>query len=141
MFPRLGICLENPYSGEFKMDKFTVRGTDGSVDVAASANAYALALTKWVAENEIASDTIELAVEAAFDRHPGRLPMPALLGAAVNELGASPAQFKSLTERVHAYVKGQATTGRLEIGRGKGGGVIRLALPGQPIPAKPAKSA
>lgn len=123
------------------MDKYTVRDSSGSVDVAASANAYALALTKFVAENEIASDTIELAVEAVFDTHTGRLPMPALLGAAVNELGATPAQFKTLTERVHAYVKGQAEAGRLDIGRGKGGGVLRLSLPGEPIVAKPAKSA
>lgn len=123
------------------MDKFTVRGTDGSVDVAASANAYAGALAKWVAENEIPSEDIELAVEAAFDAHPGRLPMPALLSAAVNELGCTPAQFKTLTERCHAYVRGQATLGRLEIGKGKGGGVSRLARPGEPIPAKPAKTA
>ena len=123
------------------MDKFTVRDSSGSVDVAASANAYATALTKWCAENEVASDTIEMAVEAVFDRHPGRLPMPALLSAAVNELGATPAQFKTLTDRVHSYVSGQAKTGRLEIGKGKGGGVSRLARPGEPIPVKPAKTA
>ena len=123
------------------MDKFTVRNSDGSVDVAASANAYAVALAKWVSENEIASEMIEAAVEATFDRHPGRLPMPALLSGAVNELGAAPAQFKALTERCHAYVRGQAEVGRLEIGKGKGGGVSRLARPGEPIPAKPAKTA
>ncbi len=122
------------------MDKYTVRGTDGSVDVAASANAYALALTKFVAENEIPATDIETAVEAVFDQH-AKLPMPALLSAAVNELGATPAQFKALTERCAAYVRGQATLGRLVISKGKGGGVSRLALPGQPIPAKPAKTA
>jgi hypothetical protein len=123
------------------MDKHTVRDSSGAVDVAASANAYATALTKWCAENEVASDTIELAVETAFDRHPGRLPMPALLSAAVNELAPEPAQFKTLSQRVHDYVRGQAKLGRLDIGKGKGGGVERLARPGEPIPAKPAKSA
>lgn len=123
------------------MDKYTVRNTDGSVDVAASANAYALALANWVAENEVPATDIEAAVEAVFDQHTGKLPMPALLNAAVNELGATPAQFKALTERCHAYVRGQALTGRLEISKGKGGGVSRLALPGQPIPVKPAKTA
>lgn len=122
------------------MDKFVVRGTDGSVDVAASANAYATALNKWVAENEVPVSDIETAIEAVFDQH-NKLPMPALLSAAVNELGATPAQFKALTERCGSYVRGQATLGRLEITKGKGGGVSRIALPGQPIPVKPAKTA
>jgi hypothetical protein len=123
------------------MDKFVVRSTDGSVDVAASANAYALTLTKWVAENEVPVTDIEAAVESVFDQHSGKLPMPALLNAAVNELGATPTQFKALTERCVAYIRGQATLGRLEITKGKGGGVSRIALPGQPIPVKPAKTA
>ena len=47
------------------MDKYMVRSTDGSVDVAASANAYATALTKWAAENEVPAADIEAAVESA----------------------------------------------------------------------------
>jgi len=124
------------------MDKFTKRGTDGSVDVAASASAYAKALTEWVAQNEIPSDTIETAVEAVFDRFNGqRLPMPALIGLALQELQATPDQHKTLTNRVHAYVSGQSAknTGRLDISKGVGGGVLRLSLPGQEIPARPAK--
>ena len=124
------------------MDKFTKRGSDGSVDVSASAKAYAEALTKWCAENEVASDTIENAVETVFDRFPGaRLPMPALLSLSVQELGATPEQHKTLTDRVHAYVIGQCAknTGRIDIGKGKGGGVSRLAKPGQAVPARPAK--
>lgn len=124
------------------MDKFTKRGTDGSVDVAASASAYAKALTEWVAQNEIPSDTIETAVEAVFDRFNGqRLPMPALIGLALQELQATPDQHKTLTNRVHAYVTGQCAknTGRLDISKGVGGGVLRLSLPGAEIPARPAK--
>jgi hypothetical protein len=123
------------------MDKYTVRGTDGAVDVAASANAYAVALTKWAAENEVASETIESAVESVFDCYSGRLPMPALLSMAVNELGGTPDQHRVLTDRVHAYVKGQCAdnTGRIDIGKGKGGGVLRLARPGEEIPARVAK--
>lgn len=124
------------------MDKFTKRGSDGSVDVSASTNEYAKALSEWVAENEIPSDTIESAVEAVFDRFPGaRLPMPALLSAAVTELEATPDQHKTLTSRCHAYVTGQSAgnTGRIDIGKGKGGGVLRLSLPGQPVPARAAK--
>lgn len=124
------------------MDKFTVFGSDGSADVSASANAYAKALTSWKVDNEIPTETIETAVEAVFDRFPGqRLPMPALLSAAVLGLSATPDQHKALTTRCHAYVTGQSAgnTGRLDIGKGKGGGVLRLALPGQPVPARPAK--
>lgn len=122
------------------MDKHTVRDSSGSVNVASSANAYAEALTKWCSSNEVASETIETAVEAVFDRHPGRLPMPALVSAAVNELGSTPAQFKTLSDRVHGYVRGQAKLGRLEVAKGAGGGVSRVCLPGEEIPAKPAKA-
>ncbi len=123
------------------MDKFTQRGADGSVDVAASANAYAKALTEWSAQNEIPSDTIETAVEAVFDRFDGRIAMPALVGLSLQELQATPDQHKALDKRVRAYLKGQAAdnTGRLDVMKGVGGGVLRLARPGQEIPARPAK--
>ena len=123
------------------MDKYTKTGADGSVDEKASAIAYSAALSVWV-ENEIPSDTIETAIEAVFDRFPSqRLPMPALLSAAVAELSATPEQHNALTKRCHAYVSGQSAgnTGRIDIGKGKGGGVLRLSLPGQPVPARPAK--
>jgi hypothetical protein len=135
--------------GETTMDKFTKTGADGSVDVAASANAYAKALTEWKAQNEIPTDRIEAAVEAVFDRFPGvRLSMPSLLHEAVTELKGSPAQHKALSARVQSYVTGQCgatketrNTGRLDIQKGVGGGVLRLALPGEPIPARTKKSA
>lgn len=128
------------------MDKYTVIGSDGSADVAASANAYAKALSAWKAENEVPTETIEAAVDAVFDRFPGtRLSMPALLHEAVSELQGTPAQHKALTARVQSYVAGQCgtgdnrNTGRLDIQKGVGGGVLRLALPGDEIPARPAK--
>lgn len=128
------------------MDKFSKLGTDGTVDVDASAQAYADALVAWKAENEIPTDKIESAVEAVFDRFPGvRLSMPALLHEAVSELHGTPAQHKALSKRVQAYVSGQCgtgdarNTGRLDIQKGVGGGVARLALPGQEIPARSAK--
>lgn len=125
-----------------QMDKFTKFASDGSADVSASTEAYAEALASWKASNEVATEVIETAVEAVFDSFPGqRLPMPALLSAAVLNLGTTPEQHKTLTTRCHAYVTGQSADnkGRIDIGRGKGGGVLRLALPGQPVPARPAK--
>lgn len=108
------------------MDKFTKRGTDGSVDVAASANAYAKALTEWCAENEIPAERIAGAVNTVLGQHPGKnIPMPALLSMAAQELGSTPETFKVLSDRVHAYVTGQAEAELLFVTKGKGGGVSR----------------
>lgn len=109
------------------MDKFTQRGTDGAVDVAASANAYAKALTEWVAQNEIPADQIAGAVNAVLGRHSKNIPMPALLSLASQELGADADTFKVISERVHAYVTGQTEAGLLFVTKGKGGGVSRTA--------------
>jgi hypothetical protein len=110
------------------MDKYTKRGTDGSVDVAASASQYAKALTEWAAQNEIPADRITAAVNSVLDQHPGRaIPMPALLSLSVQELGMNPENFKVLSDRVHAYVKGQAEAQLLFVTKGKGGGVSRTA--------------
>lgn len=108
------------------MDKFTKRGTDGSVDVEASAQAYSEALTKWCVENEIPAEEIEAAANAVLDAHAGkRIPMPAFLSLAVQELGSTPETFGILSERVHAYVTGQAKAEKLFVVKGKGGGVTR----------------
>lgn len=110
------------------MDKFTKRGTDGSVDVAASANAYAKALTEWCAENEIPAEEIADAVNTVLDTHAGkRIPMPALLSLAAQEMGATAETFAVLSERIHAYVKGQTEAKLLFVVKGKGGGVSREA--------------
>lgn len=110
------------------MDKFTKRGVDGSVDIAASANAYAAALTEWCASNEMDAEEIAGAVNTVLDRNPGRrIPMPALLSLAATELGAGADTFKVLSDRVHAYVSGQADAGLLFVTKGKGGGVGREA--------------
>jgi len=110
------------------MDKFTVRDETGAVDVTASALAYGEALAAWVADNEVSSETIETAINAVFDRYPGvRIPMPALLSAAVTELSATPDQHAALTKRCHEYVRGQNVAGKLFITKGKGGGVSREA--------------
>lgn len=108
------------------MDKFTKRGTDGSVDVAASANAYGKALTEWCAENEIPSEQIAGAVNAVLDAHPSqRIPMPALLSEAAQSMCATPQTFKVLSDRIHAYVTGQSKAELLFVSKGKGGGVSR----------------
>lgn len=110
------------------MDKYTKRGTDGSIDVAASANEYARALSAWAAENEIPAEEITSAVNTVLDRHAGKnIPMPSLLSFAAQELGAGLDNYKVITERVHAYVTGQTKAGLLFVTKGKGGGVSREA--------------
>jgi hypothetical protein len=108
------------------MDKFTKRGSDGSVDVAASANAYAKALTEWCASNEIPAEQIAEAVNAVLDRHTDKnVPVPALVSLAAQEMGATPETFKVLSDRIHAYVTGQSKAELLFVIKGKGGGVSR----------------
>lgn len=125
------------------MDKFTVRDSSGSVDVNASVVAYSQALTDWVSANETPIEHIERAVEAVFDSRPSnvRLPTPFLVSLVVQEMKVDPDQFKPVSVRVAAYIKGQCAenTGRLDISKGKGGGVARLARPGEPVPARPVK--
>jgi hypothetical protein len=110
------------------MDKFTKRGTDGSIDIAASANAYAKALTEWSAQHEVPAEQIEVAVNTVLDRHTGKnIPMPALLSLASVEMSATAETFKVLSDRIHAYVTGQTKAGLLFVTKGKGGGVSRTA--------------
>jgi hypothetical protein len=110
------------------MDKYTTRSTDGSIDVAASANAYAKALTEWAAQNEIPSEEIETEVNAVLALNPTtRVPMPALLSAVANALGASAATHASISARVHEYIKGQVKAGNLFVLKGLGGGVTNVA--------------
>jgi hypothetical protein len=107
------------------MDKYIQRDSDGTVDVEASAKAYATALTEWCAKNEVAADKIATAVNTVLDRHTGRVQVPALLSMAVHELGGTLENYKVLSSRVHAYVKGQAAAKLLFVVNGKGGGVSR----------------
>jgi hypothetical protein len=118
------------------MDKFTVRDSNGSVDVGASLASYSKAINDWVSVNETPVEVIERAVEAVFDSHTSRLPTPFLASLAVQEMNADPERFQSLTNRVTTYIKGQVASGRFDSTKGKGGGIARLARPGEPLPSK-----
>lgn len=110
------------------MDKYMVRAEDGSVDVVASAEKYAEALAAWAAENEIATEELDNAVNAVFDRFPGKtIQMPALLSLCAVEIGGDPSNHKQVTKRLHAHVRGMAKAGTLSITKGVGGGVARVA--------------
>ncbi len=125
------------------MDKHTVRGADGSVDVSASVASYTQALTSWVNTNELDASRIESAVEAVFDQFPSRIIMDTLVSYAAHNFGTTPDNFGSVCTRIRTYVRGQCAnnTGRINISGGNGGGVLRLARPGEPVPVLTVKSA
>lgn len=124
------------------MDKYTVLGVDGSVDVAASVASYSQALSSWVSQNEVPVERIESAVEAVFDTHPSRILLDTLVSYAAHNFGANPDNFTSVCNRIRSYVRSQCAnnTGRIDIVGGKGGGVSRLARPGEPVPARTSRT-
>lgn len=121
------------------MDKYMVRSkVNGSVDVVASAANYANALTAWVAENEFDTNEIRDAIDAVFDAQPKeqRLTLPVLVSYTMGHLKPSADQFSNVEDSIRAYVKANP---RFHSSKGKNGGVLRLALEGEEIPAPPAK--
>ncbi len=120
-------------------NKYIVRGTDGSIDINGSVNAFATQLAT-VAQAEISTASIAEAVDAVYDAQDAgkRLPMAALVSLATTELSPEATQIGAVQKRVHSWVRAQA---RFSIQKGVGGGVSRLALEGEPIPAKVAKTA
>lgn len=123
------------------MDKYTVRSVvDGSVDVNASLAAYGNALTKWVSENEVTTESVRDTVDAVFDGQPEgtRLTIPVLVSYVMSVLNPSPAQFSAVEDRIRGFLKGQE---RFHSSKGKGGGVLRRAREGEPLAVLPAKSA
>jgi len=105
------------------MDKYTQRNDRGEVDVAASANAYAAALTKWVSEHELPSEEIATAISDILKEHGKPMTMPALTSRVANQLGSDPATFAGIAKRVQKFVQAQAKSGNLFISPGLGGGV------------------
>jgi len=107
-----------------------VHFTDGSIDTEASVDAFRAELDKVIVENGAMNDAIALAVEAVFDTLKGaRANMPYVVNEALRRIGTTPANYNLLTEKVGEFVRANATGDEpvYHIGKGKGGGVIRLA--------------
>lgn len=110
------------------MDKFTVRGADGSVDMAASTEAYVKSLSEWVAEHDVSNTAIEAALDNVFDKNPGRVPTQFLASLAARDLVTKPEAFASMKQRVHSYIKTAVLSGeKYTLLRGFGGGVARVS--------------
>jgi hypothetical protein len=97
----------------------------GSVDVDATMTKFEGDLVKFCAERELEGSQIGDAVHSVFDSHVGQhIAMPALVSLTLTKLGAQPANWALMTERVQEFVRSDSS---LYIGRGKGGGVSRRA--------------
>ena len=125
------------------MDKYTVRNSDGSVDVAASANSYTQALQEWISLKEfkrqaktevVPNESVEAAVESVFDTHQKRITTPALVNQVVLQLNPSLDKYTAVTNQVKTYLKQQVASGRLNVTSRRGGGISRVAKPGEEIP-------
>jgi hypothetical protein len=110
------------------MDKYTVRNSDGEVDLVASSAAYTKALSVWVERNETSVNRVRMAVNAIFDVHPGRrIPVPALIGEAVHSLSVDISKHAATTQLIQTFIKVQVAAGVLNTYKGKGGGIIRAS--------------
>lgn len=125
------------------MDKFTVRNSvDGSIDLNASTANYRNALAKFMAENEISTETIQNAVDAVFNEHPSvdaktpmRITIPVLVSYVMGKIDHKPAQYAAIEARVKAFLKGSP---RFDSSKGKGGGVSRVSLVAEVLEQKSA---
>ncbi len=109
------------------MDKHTQRNEQGQIDIAASTNNYAKALSVWISENETDQDKIEASVNAVMDRYPNNLFMPMLINLSVQEISDDPTKFKTLEKRIKAFIKTQRETGKIEVKKGAKPGIKRVS--------------
>lgn len=104
---------------------YTVRNSDGTINHEATLAKFAGDLLRYEAEREMEREVIAGAVHALFDRHLGkRMTTPFVVSEALKSLNAQPENYKALTEKVQEFLR---TTPEFHTGKGKGGGVARLA--------------
>lgn len=109
------------------MDKFTVRGVNGSVDVDASVAAYTQALSEWIGKNEVSVSDIDREVHAVFDSNPSAIPTTMLVHTVALSLTSDPAMFTAVSKQVHNFIKAQTALGtQFTVVRGHNGGIVRL---------------
>lgn len=118
------------------------RSADGAVDLDGTLAACRTAVLKFVAERETERETIGAAVAETFDALNGaRANMPYVVGQTLRSLNVQPENFKALESLVGSYIRenaGDKDSGKLfQIGKGKGGGVIRHS--DQPVKPEAAK--
>jgi hypothetical protein len=133
--------MENK-SMNINLSTYAVRDAAGNVNMESTVEKFSADLETFVAARETESEVISNAVNAVFDDLNGtRANVPYIVSMSLQKLNVAqhPAQFKTLSERVHSYLtansQGKTTNGVEErpnslfiIGRGRGnGGVQRRA--------------
>jgi len=115
---------------QINLSQYAVR-TDGSIDIQATLDKFETDLETFAALQAADEEKVAEAVHTVFDQNKGaRINMPYLVGQALPLLGVTSATHKSLTERVQAYVRGNADgkgANLFSIEKGKGGGCARTA--------------
>lgn len=113
----------------------------GSIDQAASEQAFRTALSRRIAELETEQGQIADATAELFDQYRGQaIPMPTVGSMVAQKLNAQPENHAVLSERVKAYVRANSQETKdaagvvtqhpdslFLIGKGKNGGVSRRA--------------
>ena len=125
---------------EINIVTFAVRNSDGSIDHEASLQEFSDLIIKFGEEQDQENKVIAGAVHALFDRFKGaRLNTPFVVGEVLRGLNVRPENFKTLTEKVQGFIRGQSQGETLPdgshenpasvfvISRGKGGGIARRA--------------
>ena len=125
---------------EINIALFAVRGSNGSIDHEATLARFAEDLIRFEEEQDQENRVIAGAVHALFDRFKGaRLNTPFVVGEVLRGLNVRPENFKTLTEKVQGFIRGQSQgetlpdgshenpTSVFVISRGKGGGIARRA--------------
>ena len=119
------------------LSTFVVRSSNGSVDSDATMAKFQSTLSSFISESETESETIGSAIEAVLETHKGsRVNLDFLVSSTCRALNAQPENFKVLGDKVRQFVKDNScdkndagmpsdSTKRLNVARGKGGGVGR----------------
>lgn len=102
----------------------------GSVDVDASLAAAKSGILNYIAQRETELETVSEAVGATFDALKGaKANMPYVVGQTLRNLNVQPENYKTLESLVAGFIRenaGDRPSGALfNIGKGKGGGVLR----------------
>lgn len=108
--------------------KYIVTDSSGNIDITASTAKYSSALSTWIDENEIPSDTISDAIKTVLSKYPNeRVKVPALLSEVTMAVISNPENFSGTEKRVRAVFTSDKNAGKLFVMKGSNGGASLTA--------------
>jgi hypothetical protein len=102
--------------------QYIVRLTDGSLDLDSTTLKFQADCEKYEIENKADNAAVKDAIHAVFDQYPSNINMPALVSLVAGKLGASPAQFETIKDRVADVIHASP---EFKVAKGRNGGVSR----------------